>query len=276
MRKYVSVAAFVVLVSVSSGFSHPGRTDGSGGHYVRKSGYGYPVGSYHYHNGGPSIYSAPARSSAPVKAPSFSGFSKDDYKLVQQDLKNAGFYSGPIDGSFGEKSLQAMKDYQVAINKGHYSEQQMLEAILKSAKTSERMRAQSAVITPEVEAPVRVGSFVQSEKSDGAARVLDGKLLSGKTYVPIREISEAIGAKLEWNNDEKAAYLALGNGKSLKVANKAAEIGPNSLAGRLVAGKTYVPLREISEAISAKIEWNNTEKSAYMVISDSIRLKVRN
>jgi hypothetical protein len=29
--------------------AHPGRTDANGGHYVRTSGWGYPVGSYHYH-----------------------------------------------------------------------------------------------------------------------------------------------------------------------------------------------------------------------------------
>lgn len=32
-------------------YSHPGRTDSKGGHYVRTPGWGYPVGSYHYHNG---------------------------------------------------------------------------------------------------------------------------------------------------------------------------------------------------------------------------------
>ena len=141
MRKYVFVAAFVVLVSVSSGFCHPGRTDGAGGHYVRTAGYGYPVGSYHYHNGGSSFYDDQDDIPKPAQIPSFYGFSKNDFKLIQQDLKNAGFYSGPIDGSFGPKSLQAMKLYQASTNKNHYSEQQMLDAILKSAKTSERMRA---------------------------------------------------------------------------------------------------------------------------------------
>ena len=48
------VVLLVVFISTTSVFSHPGRTDSSGGHYVRKSGWGYPVGSYHYHNGGTS------------------------------------------------------------------------------------------------------------------------------------------------------------------------------------------------------------------------------
>lgn len=35
-------------------FAHPGRTDSSGGHWVRTEGWGYEVGTYHYHNGGSS------------------------------------------------------------------------------------------------------------------------------------------------------------------------------------------------------------------------------
>lgn len=35
-----------------SAYSHPGRTDSRGGHYVRTPGMGYPIGSYHYHDGG--------------------------------------------------------------------------------------------------------------------------------------------------------------------------------------------------------------------------------
>ena len=40
-----------ILNCVSSN-AHSGRTDSKGGHYVRKEGTGYPLNSYHYHNGG--------------------------------------------------------------------------------------------------------------------------------------------------------------------------------------------------------------------------------
>lgn len=32
-------------------FAHPGRTDSNGGHWVRTEGWGYEVGTYHYHDG---------------------------------------------------------------------------------------------------------------------------------------------------------------------------------------------------------------------------------
>lgn len=53
MFKKSILSLFLILsLAVSPAIAHPGRTDSSGGHYVRTSGWGYPVGSYHYHNGG--------------------------------------------------------------------------------------------------------------------------------------------------------------------------------------------------------------------------------
>lgn len=43
----LAIAVSLLLPVVAP--AHPGRTDKKGGHYVRKSGWGYPVGSYHRH-----------------------------------------------------------------------------------------------------------------------------------------------------------------------------------------------------------------------------------
>lgn len=57
MKKHFRNSLIFVLVvflfmSLSSiALAHPGRTDSYGGHYVRTAGWGYPVGSYHYHSG---------------------------------------------------------------------------------------------------------------------------------------------------------------------------------------------------------------------------------
>ncbi|WP_371381438.1 YHYH domain-containing protein [Sporomusa aerivorans] len=73
------VTLLVVTLPVSFANAHPGRTDSNGGHYVRTAGWGYPVGSYHYHNGGPS---KPAK-----KKPA----DVVDIKLVQQKLNELGY-----------------------------------------------------------------------------------------------------------------------------------------------------------------------------------------
>lgn len=51
-RKILVATTLIIFLITSPALSHPGRTDSSGGHHVRTPGWGYPVGSYHYHNGG--------------------------------------------------------------------------------------------------------------------------------------------------------------------------------------------------------------------------------
>ncbi len=45
------ILIIIIIVTISPAFAHPGRTDSKGGHYVRTEGWGYEVGSYHYHDG---------------------------------------------------------------------------------------------------------------------------------------------------------------------------------------------------------------------------------
>ena len=75
-KVFFFTALLFALLAVMTVYAHPGRTDSKGGHYVRAEGYGYPVGSYHYHrNGDTSIaYDAngnvlPRNDSTPAKAP---------------------------------------------------------------------------------------------------------------------------------------------------------------------------------------------------------------
>ncbi|WP_281253630.1 hypothetical protein SPSIL_014730 [Sporomusa silvacetica DSM 10669] len=105
MKKRLSIllmATTLIVATLPLSFTnaHPGRTDSSGGHYVRTSGWGYPVGSYHYHNGGPA---RPSKNKPADIA---------DIKLVQQRLNELGYDCGEADGIKGEKTEQAIKNFQ--------------------------------------------------------------------------------------------------------------------------------------------------------------------
>lgn len=54
MKKYISILIVLCSLTWIIVFAHPGRTDSNGGHWVRTEGWGYEVGTYHYHNGGSS------------------------------------------------------------------------------------------------------------------------------------------------------------------------------------------------------------------------------
>lgn len=54
MKKIVSSIITLSLLIITAS-AHPGRTDAMGGHNVNTDGWGYPVGTYHYHDKNGSI-----------------------------------------------------------------------------------------------------------------------------------------------------------------------------------------------------------------------------
>jgi hypothetical protein len=104
MKKRLSwLVLSALLFSISFPFAieaHPGRTDRNGGHYVRTAGWGYSVGSYHYHNGGPAKQDPEEN--------------KDEILKIQQKLNELGFDCGEPDGIMGSKTEQAIKDFQTS------------------------------------------------------------------------------------------------------------------------------------------------------------------
>ena len=87
---------------------------------------------------------------------------------------------------------------------------------------------------------------------------------NGRTMVPLRFISEALGEKVDWNAEtksviigDKKAVLAIGskeidaNGKKIAIDSPA--VIKNS--------RTFVPLRAISEILGAKVDWDGATKT---------------
>lgn len=101
----VCLAFVYSLTSIT--YAHPGRTDKNGGHYVRTSGWGYSVGSYHYHNGG----SAPAVSMKKQPVNNASAYS-DEFLKIQKRLTELGYDCGTLDGIKGPITKNAVIKFQ--------------------------------------------------------------------------------------------------------------------------------------------------------------------
>ncbi len=109
--------SLLLFVTPGASLAHSGRTDSSGGHKDNKNASG--LGYYHYHHGmGPHLhqngicpYSSQTSTSmkAPVKK---SSNTTATIKAAQQELKDLGYYTGDVDGSFGPKSKAALKAFQ--------------------------------------------------------------------------------------------------------------------------------------------------------------------
>ncbi|VFB16400.1 Sporulation-specific N-acetylmuramoyl-L-alanine amidase [Urinicoccus massiliensis] len=96
-----------------------------------------------------------------------------------------------------------------------------------------------------------------------------------RTLVPIREITESMGANVAWNNQNKTAQISLGDNKVvLQINSRAVYInGKKKLIDKSSIPvfatypkenetKTMVPLRFLSEALSFNVDWNQEKQQA--------------
>lgn len=86
------------------------------------------------------------------------------------------------------------------------------------------------------------------------------------TLVPLRFISEAFGATVQWNEALKVITLVY-NGKSiiLQVGSTIAIVEGSTakldVAPKIVNGRTFVPIRFISETFGAEVLWDSASKT---------------
>jgi hypothetical protein len=90
---------------------------------------------------------------------------------------------------------------------------------------------------------------------------------NGRTQMPVRFISEALGAKVDWEGSTRTVIITKGDDtvsfqigeKSMVVNNQKKEL---DTAATIKNGRTFVPLRFVSEAFGAAIEWEPDTNTA--------------
>lgn len=100
---------------------------------------------------------------------------------------------------------------------------------------------------------------------------------SGRVLVPLRDIFEALGAKIEWDESTKTVTAKKGGvlitySVGSLTGNRNNEIINIPVPGRLVEGTTMIPLRFVGEALGAAISWD--EHSKTVLISSKIKTEV--
>jgi iron complex transport system substrate-binding protein len=92
----------------------------------------------------------------------------------------------------------------------------------------------------------------------------------GRVLVPLRAIFEALGAEVRW--DEKTRKVTGRKGTStveLVIGRYTAHVNGKSVAldmpGKIIDGRTLVPLRFIGESLGAKVDWNETNRTVIIV-----------
>lgn len=114
-----------------------------------------------------------------------------------------------------------------------------------------------------------------SPAADAVRLVIDGKpvtpdvpprIVNGRTLVPIRIISETLGAAVEWSEAERLVTVSQRSVRvQLKIDDTRATINGEpallDVPPTIVDGRTLVPLRFVAEALGLKVEWEGATRT---------------
>lgn len=100
----------------------------------------------------------------------------------------------------------------------------------------------------------------------------DGKPFVDKAQrvqVPVRFVSEALGADVKWTPENKTVTIQLENNKITLVIgqtlyNVNGEAKQMDTAARRINGRTFVPIRFVSEGLDAYVKWDSVVRTAYI------------
>jgi len=96
-----------------------------------------------------------------------------------------------------------------------------------------------------------------------------------RTLVPVRFISEALGAKVDWIALTRTVKIDYeGTTILLVIGLKQATVGTDMVAldtkADIVNDRTMVPLRFVSECLGANVEWNGEKREIYITTADYV------
>ena len=102
---------------------------------------------------------------------------------------------------------------------------------------------------------------------NGKAALLDTPpvLINDRTMVPVRFVAEGMGAQVDWNGETQTVKITLdGKELSLGLGQVKPEAGLD-VSAQISNNRTLVPLRYVSETLSAKVNWQAETKTVEIV-----------
>lgn len=129
-------------------------------------------------------------------------------------------------------------------------------------------------------AKLRLDGSCQKTATDSSFKVfLNGNPLyfdvspiieNGRTLVPLRAIAEALGAKVDWDDQDNTVSLIKGETYiKLKIGDPVAAVNHKAVnidaPARIINGRTLAPLRFIGECFEADVQWDG-EKTITITI----------
>ena len=104
---------------------------------------------------------------------------------------------------------------------------------------------------------------------------------NNRTLVPVRFVSEALGADVKWNGNLRQVTVTYNNKviklvidqKTITVDNQTQEMDTKAI---LKESRTFVPLRFVSEAMGADVEWDGANRTVVIKLKSKIINELKN
>lgn len=120
--------------------------------------------------------------------------------------------------------------------------------------------------------PVQAQSIMQMMPIDV---YVNGKMLNltdypfvvkQRTLIPIRDIAEALGATVTWNQERQEVTVELEDKRMLlKIGSPTIIVNEVAIASeispQIINSRTYVPLRVVSEQLGAQVQWHQNSRT---------------
>lgn len=102
----------------------------------------------------------------------------------------------------------------------------------------------------------------------------------GRTLVPVRLISEKLGASVEWNGQDRTVYIAKGNRwVRLRIDSRLVEYNDgkrffdlSDVPPQIIEDRTFVPIRLVSNALGVGVTWEDSSRTVYVDSSRSVKV----
>jgi hypothetical protein len=108
---------------------------------------------------------------------------------------------------------------------------------------------------------IQIGSDIMTVNGKAVQIDAPAEIVNGRTFLPLRAISEALGATVDWIAETQGITVTLGeNTIGLQVGNTSAVVNGTVMtldaAPYIKNSRTMVPFRVIAEGLGATVEWD--------------------
>ena len=95
-------------------------------------------------------------------------------------------------------------------------------------------------------------------------------IVSGRTLVPMRSIFEALDARVQWDSTDRTATAVRGDTTvQVTIDHRTAYVDGRAntldVTAQLIDGRTMVPARFVSEALHARVLWDDSSRTVYVI-----------